>query len=644
MYCEHCGRKIAATDAAFCEHCGQPVSQSAVEKTGLNIMASGEKLKEKLKDVDLSEAKKVKDKLTTKGKAVLSDAKNLKKTAKPLSKKAKRIIGGAAGVVVLAVLLIVLIPMLGIGDEPILIVEDGALVYYDNISDEEGIVIDANYGDLDYADEDNIASSVAALSCDAQFSEDGNHVFYLTGGSAYVHDLMQVDLKKAKKDGQRYATKLIASDVTEFSVVGDTVIYEQEEKNTNSDGNSYYAYPLGFYAINDNANYQLTDDRSWSEYFDDFCISADGNFILYRDDDALYFYDTTTHQRKSLAANAAVSWCTEDLSEIVYCTEDKVYLATTEDGEILNTECLFTVPLDNPYIYYADKTMVSYQGVNNSDEWVSGVYKDGITTTLSDEGGVLPLNWITGVKSSDINMSSKLGNSDIWGIEFDDEKGVVNILDSNLQSYKTTVSSDYISGYAWDYDHNIIYICFECYGDNGWTYDLYAYTMEDGTITGEKLIATDCADQICYDSGSRCLFYYDDYDEENDRGTLCAVFDGEYQYDLVRNAYVESWSLEGLQFNSANAYILCWADVENDVGTLYALDMDASSPAILLGSDVNVDSWGVYGDKIMFVGNYNKKNGGTLFSFDGKEVARERENVMAIITDTTRYSYLELDT
>lgn len=650
MYCEHCGQKMAAPDAAFCEHCGQPVSQATAEKAGLNIKVTGEKVKEKLKDIDLSEAKKVKDKVTKKGKAVLSDARNLKKATKPLSKKAKTIIGGVAGVVVVAVLLFVLIPKLGIGKEPILVVEDGALVYYDNISDEEGIVIDANYGDLRYSDEAAIASDIAALSCYAQFSEDGNYVFYLTGDSTYTwtHDLMQVDLKKAKKDGQRYAAKLIASDVEEFSVAGDTVLYEQQEKNTDSEGSSY-TYPVGFYSIKDNANYQLTDNRSWSDYFDEVCISADGKFILYGEDDALYFYDATTHQRKSLAANAAMSWCAEDLSEIVYCTEDKVYLATTEAGEILGTECLFTVPLDDPYIYYADKTMVSYWGYNSNGEDVSGIYKDGITTTLSGESGIMPLKWTSSVKSSDINISSILGDSEVWGIEFEcegDQGDSVNILDSNLQSYETSVSGNDcfgISGYAWDHDRNIIYVCFELYNDNNCSYDLYAYTMEDGTITGEKLIATDCADQICYDSGSQCLFYYDDYDEENARGTLCAVFDGEYQCDLVRNAYVESWSLEGLQFNSENAYVLCWADVEDRVGTLYALDMSADSPAVSLGTNVNMDSWGVYDDKIMFIGNYNEKNGGTLFSFDGKEIARERENVMAVITDTTRYSYLETE-
>lgn len=622
MFCENCGGKIAANEARFCPHCGHPVTRTEPERGGTRGMIVTD---------------------NGGGKAPAHFLEKIRTAPASLSRAQKAIIGGVAGVAVVAILVVLvigLIPSIGGGKEPVLMVESGALIYYDGLSDEEGIVLDMDYGELDSYD-GHEASATAYISSQAQFSEDGNSLFYPTGeaNSGDTYDLMHADLKKAKKD-KHYTAKLVASDVMSFAVVGDTVVYSQMETDRTGNGTDYN-YPIGYYSISEETSVQIADDFSNNLKYGVWYVSADGKYILYGEDEALYFHDTTTGRSKCIAADAYVTYCTSDLTEIVYSVDDDVYLATTDEGEIVGTENLFTVPLDDVYVESANESYVCFSGEDSSGDYVNGIYKDGITTTYDTYGTVTTIRPLgVNVKSSDKNVMTKYGKEDVWGYRVDYENNEFYIMGSDMEFFKSSADGG-IGGFAWDSDNEIMYITVSDYDDgDGYSCDLYAYTFEEGSVVDEKLIATGCADRLYYDSGSRALFYYDDYDAENSEGTLCMVYCGEFQSEILENAYVGYWSECGLYFNSANSCVLCWADADGVTGTLYALDTDAPIIASQLGTKVNMRSWGVYDDDIVFIGNYSTKNGGTLFSYDGKEITRERENVMAVITDSNRYTYL----
>lgn len=622
MYCEHCGKKISSENASFCGYCGQPVRGSSEDLIGEDAMSF--------------------DEITEEQPAHSPQFK---------LKIMMALIGAIAGIALVAVLLIQLIPLLKEQNDPILTVEDGALVYYDGLSDEEGITVDADYGVFgDFNEVD--ATEAAYRSCEAQFSEDGNYLYYLAD-----RDLMQIDLKALQKKGRREATTRIASDISDFSVYGDKVVYTtcfsfefwgfgayayvpEEER-----GNDF----IGYYDVSENQTYTITNyPYSPATIAPGGCaVSEDGKYILYGEDNSVYLYNTSTHSVDTVARGAVVYHCSRDLRNIVYESDGKVYSVTLENGEVEDSECIFELSQDDVEVKYADNTMVLYSGEDYDGTEITGIYKDGITTTYREANTMtflIPLNWSNNLTSDIKYPLSELGESELWGVKLQRDK--TYMIDSNFQLYETSFVAEYINSFAWDDDHSILYVCFEVYDedadtDSYYSNELYAFTMENGTIIDETHIATNCYDRICYAPASQSLFYYDDYDVMNGCGTLCAIVYGEFRYELVENAYAEYDSLEGLQFNTTNSYILCWADVSDRVGTLYALDMEAPDPVTTLGTHVNMDSWGVYDGKILYIDNYSPKYGGTLCSFDGSSVERERENVMAVITDCTRYTYLE---
>lgn len=616
MYCGHCGKKLEKPDDLYCSYCGNPV-HAAAEKQG-----SGQ-----------------------------ADAQTLPEAVparkKHIWKKWIGIAGGVAVIAVFAVILATLIPKLKPQNEPVVLVEDGALVYYDGLSDEEGITIDPDFGAV--ADLGSLAASSAAyLSGEAQFSEDGDYLYYLTDG-----DLMQVDLKQLNKAGRKEAVTQIVSGITDFSVYHGIVVYTTLYR-LNYDGyyaGAYIPYEerddefLGYYDVAEDQTYVLTKDP------DKYCIqpggcavSEDGNYILFGEESTLYLYDTKTHSDCMIAEYAEVFSCTKDLTEIVYREGGSVYRTTLDNGEIENAECVFELEQNSfNHVSYADSTAVLYYEGDGYSE-TACVYKDGLKSSFGGPGTqtfFLPLSW-TSVTSDTKYPLSELGNSELWGVCLSEDK--TTLIDSNFHTFEASVVADQVMSFAWDDDHNILYVCFEVYhnGNNGsYSNELYAYTMEDGTIIDETRIATNCYEQICYAPASQSLFYYDNYDSINCCGRLCAVVYGEFRYELVENAYADCGSLDGLQFNSTNSQILCWADVCDRVGTLYALDMDAPAPVTKLGTHVSMDTWGMYEGKILFIDNYSQNHGGTLYSYDGSSVEREREDIMAVISDANRYTYPE---
>lgn len=610
MYCENCGHKITTPDAVFCPNCGGPIPQTAEDTENAGLWAVKE-FTHKAVQGDAA-----------------SDVRNRKASSKPLSKKALALIGGAAGVVVILVLLLIMIPVLSTGKEPILVIENGSLVYYEDISSEEGIIIEGIYGLNNEADTDLLARF-------AQITEDKTHVFYFSSDG---EDLMLADLSQLKKNGLGTAKKTIASNWVCFEIIGNSALYSVENESTGS-------YSLEYYSTPEDTNYRISTEccpfsfflrNEIGDSYPEYLISENGRYILYGEYNGIYLYDTQVHQKKAIAGAGYLIYYTEDFSQIMYALGDSVYLTGVDDGEIVSEEYVFSAPLNETELIYGDPTAIIYEGYDSDYNYVGGVYKDGLSITLDDNiDGIIPLGMATSIEYSFPFLSSVTGGGITGFVGFGED----GLLDSNFQSFSTNLG--YADNVVWDPDHQILYVCFR--NRDADRYDLYAYTMVDGTITEEKLIATNCDDEhIYYDSASKCLFYYVDYDSENDCGTLCGIYDGDRQLELVRNVYID-WSndIDGLQFDAASGYILCWANVDDyQTGDLYVLDMDRETPVTFLESNVNINSWGVYDGDLLFIGNYN--TGGTLFRFDGKDVTRERENVAGIITGASKYSYVSL--
>ena len=626
MFCSNCGEKLEP-GAKFCPFCGVIVENEGREKTNKQKLSSGI-LKKGI--VGLQN--------------VISKAANIK-TKIAIS------LGALIGIVILVVVGVQIVKVITKGD-PILIVEDNQLVCIDKL-DGDSVVIDSNFAD---ATSEELALESAALANYIQYSDDGKYGFYLSDfdGDMNTYTLTQIDLEKAMKNGQRMATQRIASHVNPdmIMLVNDTLVYEVSDRSSNSNGDSIYSETLWYYSIENAKSIQLAKDFNWIQ-FAGCVVSEDGNTIIYRDGDAIYLYYTPTGQKKSIAVEATVLNCSADLSKIVYSVSgENVYQATIDNGEIINTEQVFSLSTDakveDGYVYYADLSTVFFSNYDE-DDYYGGIYRDE-QATCYERTDIYPLQWTAGIRSNSKQILTDIGNSGVIGVQAkyaeDSDKATWSLLDDNLNNYTSSSNNnDYVVSYIWDNDHEIIYIVYCHWEDTVEKYRLYAYQTEQGSIIDEKLISANCSDRVFYDSDLQALFYYDDYDISAGSGTLCAITEGTEQISLVPNAYAREYYWNGIvsygvQFDENTNTVLCWADVDAGVGTLYAIDLSSKQPVTYLGDHVSMSSWCVYEGDILFIGNFEENIGGTLFRFDGKNVSREREDIMGIASDSGRYYYI----
>lgn len=635
MFCRNCGHELEDEAVEFCSFCGVAIApESNTERSDEN-------------------------ELQNTSRKPSASFQNCTNTTKKSRKKAA--IG--IGAIILILIMIVAGTQIAIPttvSTPFLVVEENKLMCVDNPSD-EGIVIDSDFSGFTEGN----ATYVAALSSLIRYSDDGRYAFYLSNydpSTGYV--LTQVDLQKAEENKDLVATKRITSRVEAdtLRLVGDTIIFEEQNQTSNSEDEWNYSHTLCCYSISTGQVQKLADaPNEW--VLEAYTISTDGKTIIFEDGDALCLYYTPTNQKQTIAIDSALSSCNADLSEIYYIKlGEEVYRAVIDNGEITNTECVFSLRADtnatSGYIYHANSSSIVYDYYDGVAGYTC-VHR-GEMSPCFDDVELFSLNTISSVRSNSMQLYSSLLNSGLFGIQckYNEARDTAewSILDDNLQFYNSSINNaDYIVNATWDSDQNILYIVYSCFENDSETFQLYAYPMEHGTITSETLISDDCAERVFYDTNSQALFYYDDYEPRKGSGTLCAITNGKYQTALVQDAYAEIpynhpdsviWS--GVQFDERTNYILCWADVDFDdledyKGTLYALDLNADNPVTHLGNQVSMTSWGIHDGDILFIGNFDEQNGGTLFRFDGETISRERENVMAVATNSSHYYYLDFD-
>ena len=259
---------------------------------------------------------------------------------------------------------------------------------------------------------------------------------------------------------------------------------------------------------------------------------------------------------------------------------------------------------------------------------------------------LLPVTAFSGFRSNASNQLSTIKGSQLVGFG----EGGQNeryIVDDNLDAYRLSEQNVYsVEAAVWDPDHEILYALYEVRNSSG--YQLYAYPMEDGRITGETLVAEDCGYYICYDSGSQSLLYYTDYDQSSDTGTLCSVTEGKYQKPLLENAYLgfqyagAHGGQAGLGFLDELDYFVAWSDVSDGSGTLNVVNLQNSEPVETIAKRVRQDSCVNYDGSLMYIGDFRRDTGGDLYRYDGKKAKCVREDVMAAAGGVRPYFYLYL--
>lgn len=620
MYCNECGIRIEDQETLFCPQCGSPVNRGTDPKADKRHKKS-------------------------------------KKTRKRKSHKTLAILLTVLGcLLIVAGAALMLLPKLLQSTSPLLVVEDNQLIYLDALEDKKGIVLDSKLADVEIVEQySGTTAAASSLSSCVRYSEDGNYAFYF---SDYEPDtgtfsLKQVELSRVKKAGKE-AVQTVASHVeSPVTIVADTVLYHQWIRDSDS-AEERYRTPLQCYSISKGKSNQISEDCSQTVILTaGYAISEDGKTVLFGEAGSeqfsqggnVYLYHVETQEKQPLAKNAVVTHCSEDLGEIIYYTEDGAYRATAENGEILTNECTFSLEEDtelkNGWITYADSTAVIFGGEDQHSAIQCGVYRDGITTTWTGNGGLLlPLNVM--VRTDSKFPWAETGNTMIGGVDVDLEAEKTFLVEPDLQPYAMKVSYYDIGGFAWDSDRSIAYVLYQVEED-AQVFDLYAYPLKADSITDEILIARGCGGSICYHAGSQTLFYYEDYDAKRSCGTLCAIVAGGEPKRLVKNAYapVESYTplACGLQFDDKTPYALCWADVEDGMGSLYALDLNAAESVIALGNRVCLTGWTVYEEDILFVGDIDRNKGGTLYRFDGTQTTPQREGVMGVAGASSHYNY-----
>ena len=259
---------------------------------------------------------------------------------------------------------------------------------------------------------------------------------------------------------------------------------------------------------------------------------------------------------------------------------------------------------------------------------------------------LLPVTALSGFRSNASNQLSTIKGSQLVGFG-EGSQNERYIVDDNLDAYRLSDQdiSD-VESAVWDPDHEIFYVLYAMEDDS--SYQLYAYPMEDGRITGETLVAEDCGYYICYDSGSQSLLYYTDYDQSSDTGTLCAVTEGKYQKTLLENAYLgfqyagAHGGQAGLGFFDEVDYFVAWSDVSDGSGTLNVVNLQNSEPVETIAKRVRQDSCVSYDGSLMYIGDFRRDTGGDLYRYDGKKAKCVREDVMAAAGGVRPYFYLSI--
>lgn len=619
MFCRNCGKQID-DHAAFCGYCGTPVTKSASGNGRISgSMAGGFGGGNYQPPYEVVPPEPVK--------------KGKKKPRKGMSKRAK-------GLLIALIVVAVLGAAGGAGaffclrsqnqGSPLVAVEDGKLVYLSGPK-AEGNVLDKSFENhLDTDIWGGEASAASAELENVQFNADGTYAVYLQDDELYL-----IDAEQAAGKHSRNAMTEIDSDVYMENIwlVGDYLYYEKNQE----DGMELWCCGLA-----EQSKEQIGWDV-WDIAFNAYEITPDGQRILFQDDDTVCIYDATENRRQELMTDAEAIYCNQELSEVVCMTdEEQAYRITLDGANITANELIYQANNEEEYIYYANSSVV-ITCENDSDDAI--VYRNGDVKRITvDE--LLPVTAFSGFRSNASNQLSTIKGSQLVGFG----EGGQNeryIVDDNMDAYRLSEQNVYsVEAAVWDPDHEILYALYEVRNSSG--YQLYAYPMEDGRITGETLVAEDCGYYICYDSGSQSLLYYTDYDQSSDTGTLCSVTEGKYQKPLLENAYLgfqyagAHGGQAGLGFLDELDYFVAWSDVSDGSGTLNVVNLQNSEPVETIAKRVRQDSCVNYDGSLMYIGDFRRDTGGDLYRYDGKKAKCVREDVMAAAGGVRPYFYLYL--
>lgn len=619
MFCRNCGKQID-DHAAFCGYCGTPVTKSASGNGHISgSMAGGFGGGNPQPPYEAAPPEPVK--------------KGKKKPRKGMSKRAK-------GLLIALIAVAVLGAAGGAGaffylrsqnqGSPLVAVEDGKLVYLSGPK-AEGNVLDKSFEN--HLDADIWGGEAAAASAELenlQFNADGTYAVYLQDDVLYL-----IDAKQAAGKRSRDAMTEIDSTVETEHIwlVGDYLYYEKYQNG----GLGLWCYSLAE---------QSKEQIGWDVgdiVFDAYAISPDGQRVLFRDDETVCIYDAAENRRQELLADATVIYCDPELSEVVCVTdEDQAYRITLDGANITANELIYQADTEDEYLEYANSgVVISYD--SNNDE-VKVYRNDSVKQARADD--LLPITIFSSLRSDSCNLTSVINGSQVIGYG-EGNQGETYILDNDLDAYRLSEQNVYsVEAAAWDPDHEIFYALYEVRNQSG--YQLYAYPMEDGRITGETLVAEDCGYYICYDSGSQSLLYYTDYDQSSDTGTLCAVTEGKYQKTLLEDAYLgfqyagAHGGQAGLGFFEDLDYFAAWSDVSDGSGTLNVVNLQNSEPVETIAKRVRQDSCVNYDGSLMYIGDFRGDTGGDLYRYDGKKAKCVREDVTAVAGGVRPYFYLSI--